>query len=80
MNFNVRVVPGASRTEVKNENGILKVRLTKPACGGLANSQLTEVLADHFNVKKYQVKILKGLASRNKLIEIDDVRTASSKK
>ena len=80
MNFNVKVIPRASRTEVKCENGILKVRLTKPACDGLANSQLTEVLADHIKVKKYQVRILKGLASRNKLIEIDDGSSAPQKK
>ena len=80
MRYNVKVIPRSGRIEVKEENGILKVRLTKPACDGLANSQLTEVLAGHFNVRKYQVRILKGLSSRNKIIDIDDGSAASAEK
>ena len=80
MKINVRVVPRASRTEVKPENGILKVYLTKPAVDGLANTQLIEVLAEHFKVRKYQVEIKQGLNSRNKLVEIEDAPTTRSKK
>ena len=72
MILSVRVQPKSSRNLVKQENGTLKVCLTKPAESGLANAQLIELLAKHLKVKKYQLKIVKGFSSRNKLIEISD--------
>jgi uncharacterized protein (TIGR00251 family) len=72
MKINVRVVPRASRLEVKNDNGILKVYLTRPAVDQQANTQLIEVLAKHFKAKKYQIEIVQGLNSRNKVIRIED--------
>ena len=72
MILSVRVIPRASRNEVKTQNGNLKVYLTKPAHDGLANAQLIEILAEYLKVKKYQIKIIKGETSRNKLIAIDD--------
>jgi len=72
MKINVRVVPRASRREVKTENGNLKVYLTRPAIDGEANTQLIEVLAEHFKVKKYDIEIVQGQRSRNKVIRIED--------
>jgi uncharacterized protein len=72
MNINVRVFPRAKRVAVESENGIFKVYLTKPAVDGQANNQLIGVLADHFKVKKYQVKIKFGLNNRNKIINIEN--------
>lgn len=71
MILNVRVSPKASRNLVKEEGGVLKVYLTKPAEDGLANEQLIQIVAEHLKVKKYQVRIVNGLKSRNKTIEID---------
>ena len=70
MILNVRAIPKASRNYVKKENGNFKVYLTKPAHDGLANSQLVELLSEFLKLKKYQVKIIKGLKSRDKLVEI----------
>lgn len=72
MILEVRAVPGAGRVLVREENSRLKVYLNKPAEDGCANSQLIEVLAGYFGVKKYQIKIVKGHRSRNKIIKIDD--------
>ena len=72
MILNIRVIPRASRNLVKKEADGLKVYLTKPPEEGLANAQLIDLLAEYFKVKKYQVKIIKGVNSRNKLIEIFD--------
>jgi len=55
----------------KKENNSFKAYLTKAAHNGLANKQLIELLANHFKVKKYQIKIIKGEKARNKVIEID---------
>ncbi len=71
MVLNIRVIPKASRSLVKKENDSLKVYLTQAPHDGLANKQLIELLAGHFKVRKYQVKIIKGEKSRNKVVEID---------
>jgi len=53
------------------ENSYFKAYLTQPAHSGLANKQLIELLAKYFNVKKYQIRIIRGEKSRDKVIEID---------
>jgi hypothetical protein len=72
MIFNVRVMPKASRNLIKEENGALKVYLTKPAYDGMANKQLIELLAKHLKVRKYQVEILSGHKSKDKVIKVND--------
>ncbi|MDD3345378.1 MAG: DUF167 domain-containing protein [Candidatus Omnitrophica bacterium] len=72
MIFNVRVNPRSSRNRVEREGGKLKVYLTKPACGGMANKQLIDILSGYLGVKKYRIKIKSGGRSRDKLVEIDD--------
>ena len=71
MVLNIRVSTQASRNLVKEEGLGLKVYLTKPAREGLANDQLIELLARYFKVKKYQITIIKGEHSKNKLVRID---------
>jgi uncharacterized protein (TIGR00251 family) len=69
--FNIRVAPKASQARiVPIKEGGFKVYLTKPAHDGLANAQLLELLAGYLEVKKYQVKIIKGLKARDKIVEI----------
>ena len=71
MNLNVRVVPRSSRTGVLKEGSHLKVYLTKPAQDGLANTQLISLLSKFLKIKKYQIRIIKGEKSRNKLVQVD---------
>jgi len=71
MIFNVRVIPKASRNLVIKENENLKVYLTKPAQDGLANIQLIVLLSEYLRVRKYQIKIIKGHKSRDKVIEVN---------
>ncbi len=71
MILRIRVIPKASMNLVKKEKGLLKVYLTKPAQDNLANTQLIELLSKHLKVKKYQLKIIKGEKSRDKLVEIN---------
>ena len=72
MILNIRVIPKSSRNLVKKENNLFKVYLTKPAQDGLANNQLIDLLSEYLGIKKYQLKIIKGDKSRNKLVEIKD--------
>lgn len=73
MLINVKVIPKASRNLVKEEKDSFKIYLTKPAYDGLANKQLVELLAEYLKIKKYQIDIIKGEKSRNKIIRIQDV-------
>jgi uncharacterized protein (TIGR00251 family) len=74
MILNVRVIPKSSRNLIKEENRTFKVYLTRPAQDGLANAQLIDLLSDYLHIKKYQIKIIKGQKSRDKLVEINDIR------
>jgi uncharacterized protein (TIGR00251 family) len=70
--LNIRVIPRASKSLIKQENNQLKVYLTQPAYEGLANKQLISLICGYLKVRKHQVKIIKGERSRNKLIKISD--------
>ncbi len=71
MILNIRVVPKASRNLVKKEDDRLKVYVTKPGQNNLANTQLIDLLSEYLKVKKYQIKIIKGHKSQNKIVEIN---------
>lgn len=66
----VKVVANAKRIEIKKENERYKVYLTAPAVEGKANKMLVEVLAEHFGVKKSQVRIVRGEKSRDKVVQV----------
>ncbi len=72
MKIDVKVVPNAKKEIVKKEGEIWKVYLRVPPIEGKANKALIGLLADHFNVRKSQIEITKGLQSRNKTITIYD--------
>jgi len=65
--FTIKVIPNAKRNAFKDG----KVYLTAPAVEGKANQALVEFLAEHFNVKKRQIRIIRGLKSRQKVVEVD---------
>ncbi|MEK7644448.1 MAG: DUF167 domain-containing protein [Patescibacteria group bacterium] len=69
----VRVIPRSSHSEVVGEmgDGTIKVKLTAPPVDGKANEALIELLAEHYDIAKTKIKIISGLASKNKTIEID---------
>ena len=71
MILELHVQPGASRTEFVGEHGErLKVRLQARAVDGKANDALIEFLAAHFGVPRRNVRIVSGLKSRQKRVQI----------
>jgi uncharacterized protein (TIGR00251 family) len=67
--FPVRVVPRASKNEISGRQGeAIKVRLAAPPVEGAANEALIEFLAGILEVRKRQIEILSGHASRNKIV------------
>ena len=74
MILEVKVIPGAKKNLFKKEeNGAIKIYLTAPPVEGKANGALIDFLTEHFGVRRFQIEIIKGLKSRNKVINIRDV-------
>lgn len=70
----VKVVPGSSRTAMTGMlDGMLKVKIAAPAEKGKANAALVELLAKELQVKKTAIRILSGLTSSVKEIEIEGI-------
>ena len=76
--FKVRVQPRSSRNEVCGLVGdSLKIKLNAPPVGGAANEKLIELLSETIKVKKSSIRILRGLTSKNKIIEIEGIDSLS---
>ena len=75
MILDLHVQPGASRSEFAGRHGErIKVRLAARAVDGKANAALIDFLSEHFKVPKRRVRILSGLKSRQKRVQIDGGR------
>ena len=70
--IHIKVIPNARKNEVIEEGETLKVRVAAPAFDGKANKAVIEILSEFFNVRKSNIKIIKGEKSRNKIVEIGD--------
>lgn len=69
--FTVRVVPRASRSEIVGiQDDAVKLRLSSPPVDGKANEECVRVIADFLGLKKRQVSIVNGHASRTKTISL----------
>ncbi len=73
MRIEVRVIPKAKKEKVERTKEGIKVYITQPPLKGKANRGLIGILSDYFNVKKDNIKIIRGRNSRNKLVEINEL-------
>lgn len=71
MRLTVKVIPHAKQNKIVAEADRLKVYLTAPAVEGKANAALVECLAEHYKVKRNQIRVVIGEKSRLKVIEIN---------
>jgi len=72
LRIKVKVKPGASKNEVKKiEENFFEVKVTAVAEKGKANEKVIELLSDFLKVPKSKVKIVRGLTSRDKEVEIE---------
>lgn len=68
----VRVQPKASRTGIDGVyQGMIRVRVQAPPVDGAANDALVDLLAATLGVPRRHVRIVAGLAARNKTVEVD---------
>ncbi len=78
MNITVIVHPNSKRPRVSAEGKsalsgdrqVLHIYVSAPPVAGRANEAVISALAEHFGVKKYQVRLLKGTTSKQKLFSI----------
>lgn len=72
MLIKVRVVPN-SKLELLERIGTrsYKLKVRAKATGGLANAAAVKALASHFGVPASKVSILKGKASREKVVQVE---------
>jgi uncharacterized protein len=71
----VKVEPRSSKRQIAGvmEGTVLKVKLTAPPVDGSANEQLVELLAEVTGVKKSWIRVVRGLSSKRKVVEITGV-------
>jgi uncharacterized protein (TIGR00251 family) len=75
--ISVRVQPRAGRDEIAGERaGTLLVRLTAPPVEGRANEALRRLLAKRLGVGKTRVTIVRGTASRDKVVRVEGLSQA----
>ena len=71
MKVSVKVVPGAKTETIQTAlDGSIKVWVKGKPVEGEANRTLINFLAKYYKTTKNRIKIISGLKSRNKVVEI----------
>ena len=70
MRIEVKVKPNSKTEEVSQDEGGFTVKVRQPPKEGQANQAVISLLAQHFGVPQSKVKILSGLRTKNKIIEV----------
>lgn len=67
----IRVNPRSSRNQITGwRDDVLQIKLTAPPVEGAANKAVLEFLAEQLGIKKSQIALVSGTASREKIVEI----------
>ncbi len=70
MKISIKVNTKTKKRGVEKEKNVFLVSVKSPPTNGKANEEIIKVLAKHFNKSLSQVKIVSGLKSKNKIVEI----------
>jgi uncharacterized protein (TIGR00251 family) len=74
----VRLQPRARRAEVVGERaGAVVIRVTAPPVDGKANAALCAFVAERAGVPRSRVQVVRGAASRDKVVRVDGVDAAA---
>ena len=75
----VRVAPGSSASGVVGRHGdAWKVRVNAPPERGRANEAVLGVLADALRVRRDDIRLLRGGAGKDKLVEVTGITAAEA--
>ena len=68
------IKPNSRRREgvIEGEGGALVVYTKEPAIEGRANAAAIKLIAEHFEVNRMSVKLIRGHASKYKVFEISE--------
>ncbi len=72
MRANILVKPNSKIDSVEKAGDELVVRVKARAVDGKANEAVIKLIAEYFDMPKTRVKIIRGLTSRRKTIEIEN--------
>lgn len=79
--ISVRLTPRAGRDEVVGfEGDVLRVRVKAPPVEGRANEALLKVLAKALGVPRSSLAIVRGRASRDKIVAVEGLDAAEVKR
>jgi len=70
MKIKVRVIPKAKQNRVEKTADGFRVRVTAAPTDGKANEAVIKLLAEHLGVAKSKLRVVRGVTSRDKLIEL----------
>ena len=71
MKLTVRVKPNARKNEVvQREDGTYLLSVNVPPTEGKANEKIIELLSEYLKKPKSSLSILRGIKSKNKIIEV----------
>jgi uncharacterized protein (TIGR00251 family) len=72
LKIRVKVKPRSKAEDVTKEmdGNVYVVRVKEPPVEGKANRAVLKLLARHFGVPESRLRIVSGLASKNKIIEV----------
>jgi uncharacterized protein (TIGR00251 family) len=73
--INVRVIPRSSKNSIEWDESGLRVRLTAPPVDGAANVALIAFLAQYLGMHTRDIRIVQGMTSRHKIVEITGMTT-----
>lgn len=72
--LNIKVVPGASRTEIAGWLGDeLKIRVSKPPEKGKANSEVEALICRALAIPAGSARVVRGHRSARKVLEIGEL-------
>ncbi len=73
MIITLKVIPNSKTEKLEKLTATsYKLKVREKAIEGRANVAVITALSSHFNVKKADVTIIKGAASRDKVVKISD--------
>jgi uncharacterized protein len=73
----VKVLPNAARNEILGvQNGVWRIKIAAPPDKGKANKELIDYLSEILAVKKIDLAVLRGHASRDKVVAVEGLSQA----
>lgn len=69
--FAVRVTPKASRDQIAEDGGVIRIHVTAVPEGGRANAAVQKLLARALGVAKTRLVLIRGETARDKVFRLD---------